>query len=219
MITTPLQQLVATSMEEDYLSLYEAVDQEANQNDQSKGLNSEYELLKVNDHTVSEQEQYQLLHADAKYVHYREYSDVATKLKMLKRTFKYWKRFAIVGVIVVTVLLITVVCVLVGTWVQFGGNLATVQKSLTEKVDHVQQGSSMEHINYLQRNLTDMINMQKSLTEQIDALNVTYHSLKYDEIFRNCSQETESCNFRHEPSNNNWFYCDTPNIKLNKKVN
>ena len=177
-------------MEDDYLPLYEVVN---NDNKDNPANNSGYERL-VND-ANSVQEEYDLPQSDTSYVRYPAYSEIATEIQKLKQNSRHLKMVLLIGGVVMFMILIIIVCVFAGMWIRFGRNLAHVQKSY-EQIDYV----------------------QRTLTKQIDVLNEAYHTLGSQGSFQNCSQETTACNFTYRSTLRSWMYCDTPNLQTHKTV-
>ena len=154
-------------MEDDYLPLYEVVDDD---NKDNPANNSGYERL-VND-ANSVQEEYQLPQSDTSYVRYPAYSEIATEIQKLKQNSRHLKMIFLIGGVVMFMILIITICIFAGIWIRFGRNLAHVQKSTLGS-----QGS-----------------------------------------FRNCSQETTTCNFTFRSTLQSWLYCDTPKLQTHKTV-
>jgi hypothetical protein len=214
----------AASMEDDYLPLYEVVDQDKNDHSDNNIMakSSGYERLIVNDNDAnSVQEEYQLPQSDTRYVKHQACSEIATEIQTLKRKSRHLKMlFSIGGVVVFTTLIITL-CIFGTMWVRFGRNLAYVQKSLVEEMENnIMQGdSNTENTEHDQRNLIEWIDhVQSTLTKQIDILSEAYHALG-SQGFQNCSQETTTCNFTYYSAySDSWLYCDTPHLQIHKRV-
>ena len=195
-------------MEDDYLPLYEVVD---NDNKDNPAINSAYERL-VND-ANSVQEEYELPQSDTSYVRYPAYSEIATEIQKLKQNSRHLKMIFLIGGVVMFMILIIIVCIFAGMWIRFGRNFAQVQKSIIkEKGD--------KHPEHDQGNLTEWVDyLQRTLTKQIDVLREAHHALGSQGSFQNCSQETTACNFTYHSSIlRRWLYCDTPNLQTHKTV-
>ena len=82
-------------MEDDYLPLYEVVN---NDNKDNRANNSGYERL-VNDPN-SVQEEYQLPQSDTSYVRYPAYSEIATEIQKLKQNSRHLKIIFLIGGVV-----------------------------------------------------------------------------------------------------------------------
>ena len=111
-------------MEDDYLPLYEVVDDDNKDNPAS---NSGYERL-VNDPN-SVQEEYQLPQSDTSYVRYPAYSEIAAEVQTLKRNSRHLKMIFLIGGVVMFMILMIIVCIFAGMWIRFGRYLAHVQNS------------------------------------------------------------------------------------------
>jgi hypothetical protein len=209
-------------MEDDYLPLYEVVDQDKNDHsDNNMAKSSRYERLIVNDNDAnSVQEEYQLPQSDTRYVQYPAYTEIATEIQMLKRKSRHLKMLFSIGGVVMFMILIITVCIFGTTWVGFRRNLAHVQKSLNEEMDNTQGDLNTENTEHDQRNLTEWIDhVQSTLTKQIDILSEAYRVLGSQGSFQNCSQETTTCNFiYYSADSKSWLYCDTPNLQIHKTV-
>ena len=114
-------------MEDDYLPLYEVVDDDNTDNPNGIANNSAYERL-VND-ANSVQEEYQLPQSDTSYVRYPAYSEIATEIQKLKQNSRHLKMIFLIGGVVMFMILIITICIFAGMWIRFGRNLTHVQKS------------------------------------------------------------------------------------------
>ena len=194
-------------MEDDYLPLYEVVD---NDNKDNPANNSAYERL-IND-ANSAQEEYELPQSDTSYVRYPAYSEIATEIQKLKQNSRHLKMIFLIGGVIMFMILIIIVCIFAGMWIRFGRNLAHVQKSIIEE-------KGDKHPEHDQGNLTEWVDyVQRTLTKQIDVLREAYRALGSQKSFQNCSQETTACNFTYRSSLRSWLYCDTPNLQTHKTV-
>ena len=181
-------------MEDDYLQLYEVVDHEENKDHSNVDKSSGYQKLMVTeDHANSVQDEYDLPQSDTRYVHYQAYSELPLEIQSLKQNFRRSKMYFFIGGIIIFVLLIIVTCTFTAVWMRFSRNLVHAQNSLLEQIHDVLEGSSTEQTDHDQHNMLD------------------YHG-----SLRNCSQESTSCNFKSNSSD--WLYCDTPNLRMHKKV-
>ena len=217
-------------MEDEYLPLYEVVDQEKKDHPSSSmANNSGYEKL-IND-ANSVQEEYQLPRSDTSYVRYPAYSEIATQIQTLKRNSWHLKIIFSIGGVVMLMILIVIVCVFAGMWIRFGRNLAHVQKGLIKEMDNnvnsntkhpeYDQGNLTERIDHVQRTLMEIDHVQRNLIKQIDILSEVYRALGFQGSFQNCSQETTTCNFTYHSNSSDshtWLYCDTSNLQTNKRV-
>ena len=205
-------------MEEEYMSLYEAVDEV-----KSKVVSKdEYEKLSTTDRVQGDISLYQLPHSNnTSYVHHLSCSDnniISSEVQSMKKALRHIKILCACGTL--TTLMLAVIFLV--TVAILSSRYSNPHKSQTKQLDYLNAAVNPINLSLIQQagHLTKVDIAFENLTEQVNDLKDAITKLELPRnitIFERCFKETESCNFRSFDEGS-WLSCETNNVHLNREV-
>ena len=211
-------------MEEDYVSLYEAVD-EGIQVKSKIVAKDEYEKLTTIDRVQEDLAHYQLPHSNSSYVHHLSCSDnttiISNEVQSMKKELRRIKILCLYGILITLILSTTFIITIAFLASKINGESPaytnkTKQLDGSEMVVNTYNLSLIEHAGPL----TKVDIAIKNLTKQVDYLKEAVNKLespRNNTVFERCFDEIESCNFM-SLDEGRWLSCKTNNIKMNREV-